>query len=35
MRDGVVNRPSVGTSDLISVREIVPHATSREDKAYG
>jgi len=35
MRDGMVNRPSVGTSGLISAREIVPHATSREDKAYG
>jgi hypothetical protein len=35
MRDGMVNRPSVGTSGLISARKIMPHATSREDKAYG
>ena len=35
MRDGMVNRPSIGTSGLISARKIVPHATSREDKVYG
>ena len=35
MRDGMVNRPSVEPSDLIDARVIVPHATSREDKAYG
>ena len=35
MRDGRVSRPSVGTSGLISAREIVPHATSQGDKAYG
>jgi hypothetical protein len=35
MRDGMVNRPSVGMSGLINARKIVPHATSREDKAYG
>jgi hypothetical protein len=34
MRDGMVNRPSVDSSGLIDVRVIVPHATSREDKAY-
>jgi hypothetical protein len=31
----MVNRPSVEPSGLISAREIAPHATSREDKAYG
>jgi hypothetical protein len=31
----MVNRPSVEPSGLISARVIVPHATSREDKAYG
>jgi hypothetical protein len=35
MRDGMVNRPSVEPSGLIDARVIVPHATSREDKAYG
>jgi hypothetical protein len=35
MRDGMVNRPSVEPSGLISARVIVPHATSQEDKAYG
>jgi hypothetical protein len=31
----MVNRPSVEPSGLIGTRVIVPHATSREDKAYG
>jgi hypothetical protein len=31
----MVNRPSIESSGLISAREIAPHATSREDKAYG
>jgi hypothetical protein len=31
----MVNRPSVEPSGLIGARVIVPHATSREDKAYG
>jgi hypothetical protein len=35
MRDGMVNCPSVEPSGLIATRVIVPHATSREDKAYG
>jgi hypothetical protein len=35
MRDGEVNRPSVEPSDLTSGREIAPHATSQEDKAWG
>jgi hypothetical protein len=35
MRDGEVNRPSVEPSGLTSVREIVPHATSQEDKVWG
>ena len=35
MRDGEVNRPSVEPSDMTSVREIAPHATSQEDKAWG
>ena len=30
-----MNRPSVEPSDLTSTREIVPHATSQEDKAWG
>jgi hypothetical protein len=33
MRDGGVNRPSVELLGLTSAREIVPHATSQEDKA--
>jgi hypothetical protein len=35
MRDGEVNHPSIEPSDLTSVREIVPHATSQEDKVWG
>ena len=35
MRDGEVNRPSVEPSGLTNAREIVPHATSQEDKAWG
>jgi hypothetical protein len=35
MRDGMVNCPSLEPSGLIDARVIVPHATSREDKAYG
>ena len=35
MRDGEVNRPSIESLGLTSVREIVPHATSQEDKAWG
>ena len=35
MRDGMVNRPSVESSGLIDARVIMPHTTSREDKAYG
>ena len=35
MVDGMVNRPSVEPSGLIGTRVIIPHATSREDKAYG
>ena len=35
MRDGMVNRPSLELSGLIGVRVIVPHTTSRENKAYG
>jgi hypothetical protein len=35
MRDGMVNRPSVEPSGLIGERVILPHATSRKDKAYG
>jgi hypothetical protein len=35
MRDGEVNRPSVEPSGLTSAREIAPHATSQEDKAWG
>ena len=31
----MVNHPSIEPSGLIDVRVIVPHATSREDKAYG
>jgi hypothetical protein len=31
----MVNRPSIEPSGLIGMRVIVPHATSREDKAYG
>jgi hypothetical protein len=31
----MVNRPSVEPSGLIGARVIVPHTTSREDKAYG
>jgi hypothetical protein len=34
MRDGEVNRPSIESSDLTSAREIVPHETSQEDKAW-
>jgi hypothetical protein len=34
MRDGEVNRPSVELSGLTNTREIVPHATSQEDKAW-
>jgi hypothetical protein len=30
-----VNCPSVEPSDLTSAREIAPHATSQEDKAWG
>jgi hypothetical protein len=30
-----VNLPSVEPPDLISVRVIVPHATSQEDKVWG
>ena len=35
MRDGMVDRPSIELSGLIGTRVIVPHTTSREDKAYG
>jgi hypothetical protein len=35
MRDGEVNRPSVESLGLTSVREIAPHATSQDDKAWG
>ena len=35
MRDGEVNYPSVEPSGLTNAREIAPHATSQEDKAYG
>jgi hypothetical protein len=35
MRDGEVNLPSVESSGLTSAREIMPHATSQEDKAWG
>jgi hypothetical protein len=35
MRDGEVNRPSVEPSGLTDAREIVPHATSQEDKVWG
>jgi hypothetical protein len=35
MRDGEVNRPSVEPSGLTDAREIAPHATSQEDKAWG
>jgi hypothetical protein len=35
MRDGEVNRPSIEPSGLTNAREIVPHATSQEDKASG
>ena len=35
MRDGEVNHPSVEPSGLTSVRKIVPHATSQEDKVWG
>jgi hypothetical protein len=31
----MVNHPSVEPSGLISARVIMPHTTSREDKAYG
>jgi hypothetical protein len=31
----MVNRPSVELLGLIGVRVIMPHETSREDKAYG
>ena len=34
MRDGEVNRPSVEPSGLTGAREITPHATSQEDKAW-
>jgi hypothetical protein len=30
-----VNRPSIEPSCLTSAREIAPHATSQEDKAWG
>jgi hypothetical protein len=35
MRDGEVKRPSVELLGLTSAREIVPHATFHEDKAWG
>jgi hypothetical protein len=35
MRDGEVNCPSVEPSGLTNAREITPHATSQEDKAWG
>jgi hypothetical protein len=35
MKDGEVNLPSIEPAGLTSVREIVPHATSQEDKAWG
>jgi hypothetical protein len=35
MRDGEVNCPSVEPSGLTDAREIVPHTTSQEDKAWG
>jgi hypothetical protein len=35
MRDGEVNHPSVELSGLSNAREIVPHVTSQEDKAWG
>jgi hypothetical protein len=35
MRDGEVNRPSIELSGLTSAREIAPHTTSQEDKAWG
>ena len=31
----MVNRPSIEPLGLIDARVILPHATSREDKAYG
>jgi hypothetical protein len=35
IRDGEVNCPSVESSSLTSTREIAPHTTSQEDKAWG
>jgi hypothetical protein len=35
MRDGEENCPSVEPLGLTNAREIVPHATSKEDKAWG
>jgi hypothetical protein len=35
MRDGEVNHPSVEPSGLTNTREIAPHATLQEDKAWG
>jgi hypothetical protein len=35
MRDGEVNHPSIEPSGLTSTREIMPHATSQEDKVWG
>ena len=35
MRDGEVNHTSIEPSWLTSVREIMPHITSQEDKAWG
>jgi hypothetical protein len=35
MRDGEVNHPFVEMSGLTSMREIMPHATSQEDKVWG
>jgi hypothetical protein len=34
MRDGEVNCPSVESLGLTNMREIMPHATSQEDKAW-
>jgi hypothetical protein len=35
MRDGEVKCPSVELSGLTNAREIMPHITSQEDKAWG
>jgi hypothetical protein len=35
MRVGEVNRPSIEPSGLTSTREIAPHTTLQEDKAWG